>query len=106
MTHQRKAEKKDYDSFKDLVEAGKMAGILAQFPYSFHCNKLNQEYLKSFAANFDGMEVAIEFRNQNWIKEETFHLLKNENLAFVSVNEPDMKGLVKNGRMIREMLSI
>jgi len=98
MTHRRDAGREVYAQFMEalqpLAEAGKMGGILAQFPFSFHCTKANAAYLKWMAGHFEGIPLAVEFRNQNWLREETFTLLRRLGLAYVSVDEPDVKGLV------------
>lgn len=99
MTHKRDAGKKEYEEFltaiNPLMEAGKMGGILAQFPFSYHFTKANVEYLKWFAGHFEGMPVAVEFRNQNWINDISFQILTNAGLSYVCVDEPDIRGLVE-----------
>ncbi len=99
MTHQRSAGKMEYGQFLDAVEpmreAGKLGGVLAQFPFSFHCTKANVEYLKWFAAHFEGLPLAVEFRNDKWVREGTFELLRKQGLGYVCVDEPDIDGLVK-----------
>jgi Uncharacterized conserved protein len=83
-------------SLGPLVESGKLICLLAQFPYSFHYNIENVEYLKRLRAMFGDFEVNMEFRNQNWIKNDVFNMMKNENMGFVCVDEPAIKGLIKN----------
>lgn len=99
-THERNIGEKEAEQFTyslgPLVESGKLVCILAQFPYSFHYNTENVEYLKRMRAMFNGFEVNIEFRNQNWIKNDVFNIMKNENMGFVCVDEPGIKGLIRN----------
>lgn len=99
MTHKRSAGKDEFAAFKEaikpLADAGKLGGLLAQFPYSFHRTKANVEYLKWFAGHFAEVPVAVEFRNDKWIGEETFALLAENGLTFTCVDEPDIHGLVK-----------
>lgn len=82
-------------SIKPLVESGKLVCLLAQFPYSFHFNSENKDYLIKIREWFEDIDVNIEFRNQNWIRSEVVEHLKKENLGFVCVDEPGIKGLVK-----------
>jgi uncharacterized protein YecE (DUF72 family) len=98
-THERnigttEAEQFKY-SVKPIVESGKLVCILAQFPYSFHYNSENMDYLKRLRYMFGEFEINVEFRNQNWIKNDVFDMLKNENLGFVCVDEPGIKGLIR-----------
>jgi len=80
---------------KPLDESSKLISLLAQFPYSFHYNKQNIEYLKRLREWFFGNEICIEFRNREWICKEVMDFLKSENLGFVCVDEPDINGLIK-----------
>jgi uncharacterized protein YecE (DUF72 family) len=38
--------------------------------------------------------VVVEFRNAGWVKDETFDLLRSENLGYCCVDEPRLKGLL------------
>lgn len=99
-THERNIGQTEADQFKysikPLVESGKLACLLAQFPYSFHCTVGNVNYLKKLGEMFQGFEINVEFRNQEWIKDKVFDMLKEANLGFVCVDEPCIKGLIKN----------
>lgn len=99
MTHARDGGKETFTRFAEaltpLVESGKLAFVLAQFPYSFHNTSENRDYLKMFRELMPGLPVAVEFRNQRWVCWDTFELLRKEGLAFVCVDEPGLKGLVK-----------
>ncbi|MCL6634432.1 MAG: DUF72 domain-containing protein [Peptococcaceae bacterium] len=99
MTHDRDGGDEVFARFagalSPLVESGKLACVLAQFPYSFHNTPENRDYLRRFRELLPGLPVAVEFRNQRWIRQDTFGLLRREGLAYVCVDEPDLKGLVK-----------
>lgn len=83
-------------SLKPLAESGKLLCLLAQFPYSFHFNNENMDYLKKIREWFKDCAVSVEIRNQGWIRSEVISLLRNEDLGFVCVDEPRLKGLVGN----------
>lgn len=98
-THQRDATPEDFGLFREalrpLEEAGKLAGVLAQFPTSFRRNDENRDYLRYLRELWAGLTIAVEFRHREWIEDEaTFELLEEEGLAFVCVDEPQFKGLV------------
>ena len=78
------------------METGKLVCLLAQFPYSFHFTEENLNYIKRLRQMFEGYEINVEFRNQEWIKGDVFNALKQENLGFVCVDEPGLRGLIKN----------
>jgi len=97
-THERNAGSPEAEQFKfslkPLQESGKLLCLLVQFPYSFHCTPQNRDYLKKLREWFNGIDVNIEFRNHDWIVSETVQLLKEQNLGFVCVDEPGIKGLI------------
>lgn len=98
MTHSRDASPADYrtflDSVKVLKEANKLGCLVAQFPYSFHCDPGNRDYLKALKEQLEGYELVVEFRNNKWINDSTFELLKENELGFVCVDEPSLYGLL------------
>lgn len=98
-THERSAGTVEADRFnhalKPLLESGKLLCLLAQFPYSFHCNDENVNYLKRLKEWFKDVPVNVEFRNQSWIRTEVMEVLKKEDLGFVCVDEPKIRGLIK-----------
>lgn len=75
-------------------EAGVLAGILAQFPYSFKNEPPSRDYLKELAEDFEGYDPVVEFRNRGWSKMSTLDLLRKLGLGFCCVDEPDGLGLM------------
>ena len=96
MTHDR--EQPDFAGFaaamQPLVQAGKLACILAQFPYSFHPTPANRDYLKRLRDGLGDLPTVVEFREAGWLNQETFDLLRALRLGFCSVDEPRLKGLM------------
>lgn len=68
LTHER--EQPDFASFvevlRPLVEAGKLAAVLAQFPYSFHPTPANRDYLPRVRDGFGDLPTVVEFRHAGW----------------------------------------
>lgn len=97
-THERNCGREDAEKFKyslsPIIESGKLACILAQFPYSFHYSSAAVDYLKGLRELFGEHELCIEFRNREWIRIEVFELLRKENMGFVCVDEPGIRGLI------------
>ena len=82
------------DSLQPMVESGKLGCILAQFPYSFHFEPENRDYLKKLRTGLGDLPVVVEFRNAAWVNESTFDLLRSLGLGYCSVDEPRLPGLV------------
>ncbi len=98
MTHTREADPALFAKFVEalhpLLEAKKFGGVLAQFPASFHNTPENVDYLKTFRTYWGDLPVVVEFRNAQWLADETFDLLKKQDLGFCCVDEPRLKGLL------------
>lgn len=96
LTHERKTP--DYPlyraSLEPLIDSGKLAAILAQFPHSFHPNQRNLDYLQDLRDGLAGLPVVVEFRDAAWISEETFQTLTKWGLGYCCVDEPRIKGLL------------
>jgi len=99
-THDRSSGQEEAEKFKyslsPIVQSGKLACLLAQFPYSFHHSQENVDYLKSLKQQFREYELCIEFRNREWVRKDVFDTLKQESLGYVCVDEPGIRGLINN----------
>jgi uncharacterized protein YecE (DUF72 family) len=95
MGNSEEAEKFIY-AISPIIESNKLVCILAQFPHSFHYNEENFDQLKRLREWFKDININVEFRSQDWIRKETMDLLKGEELGFVCVDEPSLRGLIRN----------
>ncbi|MFH1916938.1 MAG: DUF72 domain-containing protein [Nanoarchaeota archaeon] len=80
-------------SIAPLVEAGQLALILLQFPYSFRNDEGNRNYILDLKEKFP-VPIAVEFRNSEWVQEEVFQMLELAKISYCCVDEPKMKGLM------------
>ncbi|MCX7599632.1 MAG: DUF72 domain-containing protein [Armatimonadetes bacterium] len=98
MTHTREATEADFAAFREaltpLEEEGKLAAVLAQYPWSFKPGEENVQWLYSFRRWMGAVPTVVEFRNRAWITEETFALLEELELGFCCVDEPRLRGLM------------
>jgi len=82
------------EALKPLIEQKKFGAILAQFPSSFHNARENVDYLKNFRNRLPDLPIVIEFRNAQWLNDQTFAFLCERKLGFCCVDEPRLKGLL------------
>lgn len=98
MTHAEELQPGVFDGFKQatapLLERNMLGCALAQFPWSFRNTPENQEKLVRFKAMMGSIPTVIEFRNTDWVNDETFELLRELDLGFCSVDEPGLNGLM------------
>lgn len=81
-------------SLQPLSDSGKLGCILAQFPYSFHYSKINQDYLCYLKEKIGDISLVVEFRNAYWVKEEVFDFLRKNEIGFCTVDQPSLEGLL------------
>jgi len=81
-------------SLTPLIAEGKLSCILAQFPYGFFPNRENLDYLERFKNEMTDIPLVFEFRNQIWLKEQTFQFLEKSQIGFCIVDEPKLPKLM------------
>lgn len=90
-----------FDLFLDAIDplraAGKLGGVLMQFPpYFTATTKDNErrglEYLEYVTGRLDGYRTLVEFRHPSWVDERhldrTLAFLRERGLSYVSVDSP------------------
>jgi len=101
ITHEGKLESKmveaDLNKFCDLMQplqlGGKLSCLLAQLPPSLKYDAVLLEgFLTIFPSKF---KLAIEFRHKSWLRDETWALLEDYNVAYTIVDEPLLPPTVK-----------
>lgn len=104
MTHKLSRAPELYEAFhasmEPLVEARKLGGVLAQFPQSFHRSAEHEAFLLMLQELMEGVPLFVEFRHESWVgkdadaSEALFEWMEREGLGYVSVDEPDLPGLL------------
>ena len=98
MTHSQSLDAELYRSFHRAIDplrmAEKLSGVIAQFPYAFKRSESGETLLCSMKRMFGEIPLFVEFRHASWIRDETFQVLKSEGIGYVSVDEPELPGLV------------
>lgn len=98
-THRRTDLDKDIEQFRQAIrpmeESGKLSGLLAQFPYSFKFGEDGLDYLSICKEAVAPNELFVEFRHNSWVNRPMYDRLKNEQIGYVCVDEPELVGLLK-----------
>lgn len=99
LTHVYRGNRDDFERFLEAIrpmeDHGKLACVLAQFPWGFKNTEANRDYLRLFRDLLPSRYMVVEFRNEQWITDETMELLRELGMGFCCVDEPRLKGLVK-----------
>lgn len=98
MTHQGGENPEVFRQFRDalspLIEQGKLACVLAQFPNRFKPTRGTVDYLRYLRAQLPDLALVVEFRNRQWITEKAFAFLREQGLGFCCVDQPQYDTLV------------
>lgn len=81
------------DGLEPLAVAGKLGGLLAQFPASFHDTPANRDYLSWLLETFREYPIAVELRHKTWSDRhgETVQLLDRFHAAWTQIDEPKFR---------------
>ncbi len=93
-THEREAWPSDAEiqRFKDgiapLAEAGRLGGLLVQFPWSFKRTPENRQWLAKVASAFADYPLVLEIRHASWDRPEVYDGLSERGIAFCNIDQP------------------
>jgi uncharacterized protein YecE (DUF72 family) len=94
-THTFQATRNDVLGVRRLLEPllqnGKLAGLLLQFPYSFTNLKERIEYVVQLKKLFPSYRLYVEVRHNSWNNPESIHRLQENGLNVVNVDLPRIK---------------
>ncbi|MDD3732870.1 MAG: DUF72 domain-containing protein [candidate division Zixibacteria bacterium] len=97
-THTRTDLEKDAAAFNEALrpmsESGKLAGILAQFPFSFKFSNNHLEYIKLCQKAVAPHPLYVEFRHNSWVNRTMYDYLIAGHIGYVCVDEPQLPGLL------------
>jgi uncharacterized protein YecE (DUF72 family) len=76
------------EAMRPLREAGRLAAVLAQFPYAFHNTARNRARLEEIFDRFADLPLAVEIRHRSWLAEEFLAHLRERGVAFCNIDQP------------------
>jgi uncharacterized protein YecE (DUF72 family) len=88
-----------------LRQAGRLLGLLCQYPQRFHDSSANRQRLEALAGRLTGLPLAVEFRHRSWDRPDLPAWLAGQGLHLVSVDVPAIPALfptrlVQSSRLI------
>ena len=99
MTHEiGETWEKDIQAFREgirpMVEAGQLAAVLLQFPFSFSYTTESRKRLGELCDRLEGLPLAVEFRKREWLRDSVLEGLRTRGISMVSVDEPALPNLL------------
>ncbi len=85
-------------ALRPLHDAGKLGGVLFQYPPWFGPRRENRAELEALRERLPDYRICVEFRSPRWLAEErdrerTLAMLEDQGLVFVCVDAPDASKL-------------
>jgi uncharacterized protein YecE (DUF72 family) len=102
LTHkqQLKGAEAFLDALNPLQGADKLAGVLLQFPQSFHRTEASRQYLADLIDVMGQAPLAVEFRHCSWQDPAVEEGLARRNVCLVIPDVPDIRSLYHHGPTI------
>jgi len=98
MTHRNSRDAALYRDFRaalaPLERAGKLHGLLAQFPWGFRLNPASLDHLYFLREALPEVPLFVEFRRAEWDCPESFDFLRAHGIGYCCVDEPALPGLM------------
>ena len=89
-----------FDGIAPMREAGRLSGLLFQFPQSFKNTEPSRQYLARLAGEFEGYVSAVEFRDRSWAVPPAYTFLEDRGLSIVAVDEPAISTLFPRDALV------
>lgn len=80
-------------NLQPLLDAGKFACVLMQFPNSFRPNDATRTYVRRLRDALADLALVAEFRHREWQTHDTIALLSELEVGLVNVDLPHFKSL-------------
>jgi uncharacterized protein YecE (DUF72 family) len=75
-------------------ESGKLLGLVAQFPESFHCDEYNLNYVLRLKQLCEDVRLCVEFRHKSWDTPEVVNTIRSADLTWICPDEPQIGSLM------------
>jgi len=93
------------EGIEPLVDAGRFACGLLQFPNSFKPGASSEAYLRALGESFGGISLVVEFRNREWQTDATLRLLRELGAGWTNVDEPQFRTLMRPGAEVTSRIA-
>jgi uncharacterized protein YecE (DUF72 family) len=92
-THERgTGTQKDESEFRNGIEpvrdAGRLGGLLMQFPWSFRNTQENREYLANLIERFGEYPLVVEVRHLSWNQPAVLDWFAEKDVGFCNIDQP------------------
>ncbi len=82
------------ESVSPVADAGKLSGLLAQFPFAFRYSVVNLDYIRAKNSRLGGIPLFVEFRHDSWLRSDVKQALRQDRIGYSNVDEPQLPHLL------------
>ena len=93
--HDLKGAKEFLEALEPMQVRGQLAGLLFQYPQSFHRTVANRRALQAALGAFASVPAAVEFRHGSWDHPATFEGLRERGVTLVVPDVPNLGALFR-----------
>ena len=83
------------EALAPMRQADKLAGVLLQFPQSFHRTTANRQYLAATVGDLADVPLAVEFRHRSWDCPQTLDGLRQRDVTLAVPDAPAIRDLYR-----------
>ena len=98
LTHEREPDlglaRRFAAAMRPLLDSGRLAAVLAQFPFSFVNHPYSRAYLCRLRAVLD-LPLVVELRNATWLEPETLDFLRGWGIGSATIDAPLIGGYAR-----------
>jgi len=87
-------------SMAPLAQAGVLAAVLVQFPWSFRCKEESLEHLAFLLRQLADFPLVVEVRHGSWERESVCDFLRENRVGFCNVDQPVIGESMKPGARV------
>ena len=82
-----------FHALHPMLDEGRLAAVLLQFPYSFHYTAANRRYLAEVLKPLEELPLCVEFRNREWMLERVYEAFSERGICYVQTDNPELDNL-------------
>ncbi len=91
-THQGEASAELFAAFREALEpireAGRLAAVLVQFPWSVDDTAVGRQRLELIARALDGYVLVLEIRHRSWLAPDAVRWIGDQGYCFCNIDQP------------------
>jgi uncharacterized protein YecE (DUF72 family) len=87
-------------AFQPMLTVGRLGALLLQFPYRFHYQPENLDYLLRLFDAFRNYPLVVEVRHKSFELDSFYELLSQQKVAFANIDQPAVSDSMPSTRVV------